>query len=132
MSFLVKFESNYSDEFDLISFALLDDQAFFEWDNAVQELRSFMHEYDVAFEFWFGTNELFVFDYWDQLNDALWVDHLNSFEEEALSARICDMNTWLSNFPSTDYIREWIADRKQEIEDESNEKYQSWRYKIDE
>lgn len=54
--FLVKFEDNYADEFDVYGFRIMNEKQLTKFTNVVRDLKNF------PLEIYFGTNEALIFE----------------------------------------------------------------------
>jgi hypothetical protein len=108
MKYFVTFSTNYADEFDLWSAALMDEEEFDNYYEWLGYLRDTMVQNDTPFEFYFGTNEFILFNYFEEIERALYVKAINNDVAEMME-RVMFMHTnELPNFPNSAYIADWL------------------------
>lgn len=67
--YLVKFYSDYADEFEVYGFAILNRDDYIEWFTLVNYLKESDKNY-CDFDYNFGTNEFITFDNWKEYSDS--------------------------------------------------------------
>lgn len=89
-TFLVKFDGNWADEFDVSGFSIMSED---EW-KEIQDIIYNKSEYPL--EHYFGTNEAMIFDSAEDLSKCLTVTKIT--EAEAVTVRRLFIDGYSSNY----------------------------------
>lgn len=106
----VSFFANYADEFDVWSAALMTRNQLDYYRILLRKVREAMVKYDMPFEFYFGTNEFILFDYFEQIELALGIDYVNEETAEAMKRMMFVGSNELPNFLGVDVLERWLAE----------------------
>ena len=105
----VKFVDNYSDEFEVLGYALFEDNMFLEWNRAMiraAELMAFGYE----FELWFGTNECIAYDRYYPIGESCEVHEVYGPDAYAINKYIVEYNKTVGVFPTTEMLVQFIEE----------------------
>jgi hypothetical protein len=104
----IEFSDNYADEFDVLGYALMDEDSFREWNRAMTKATELTnHGYE--FEIWFGTNERLVYDKYYLLGESCEVHEIYGPDVYAISKYITKgYNSYVGVFPTIDRLVDFI------------------------
>lgn len=104
----VNFCANYNDEFDLWSAALMNKFELDYYRLLLRKVAEGMTQYNVPFDFYFGTNEFILFDYFEQIKLALSIEYVSDEVADAMKRMMFVGGNELPNFPGVHVLEEWL------------------------
>ena len=114
----VKFSDNYADEFDVIGYALFENENFLEWSRAVSRVTELTAR-GYNFNFDFGTNEYLSYDEDYVLGECFEVHEVYGPESYAIGKFIVNYNETVGVFPTLEAMNAFIKEIEADgIEDE--------------
>ena len=108
MYYFVTFSENYADEFDLWSAALMTRSEFDYYMSLLEKVDYIMRVTDEPFEFYFGTNQFLLFDYFRDLDRAITVTAISDDTAEIMKRVMFYGGNCLPNFLTTDDLEAWV------------------------
>ena len=105
----VSFCANYSDEFDVWSAALMTRNQLDYYRILLGKVADAMVKYDIPFEFYFGTNEFILFDYFEQIELALHIDYVSDETADTMKRVMFMGGSELPNFLNAEVLESWLA-----------------------
>ena len=122
MYYFVTFSENYADEFDLWSAALMTQSEVDCYMNLLEKVDHIMRITDEPFEFYFGTNEFLLFDYFRDLDRAITVTAVSDDVAEIMKRVMFYGGNCLPNFLTIDDLDTWVGRFPDDFwDDEDNE-----------
>ena len=129
MQYFVVFSENYADEFDLWSAALMTQSEFDCYTDLLEKVNHIMRITDEPFEFYFGTNEFLLFDYFRDLDRAITVTAISDDVAEIMKRVMFYGGNCLPNFLTIDDLDAWVGrfpDDLWDDEDEDDDEGAEW------
>ena len=129
MYYFVAFSDNYADEFDLWSAALMTQSEFDCYTNLMEKVDILMGITEEPFEFYFGTNEFILFDYFRDLDRAITVTAVSDDVAEIMKRVMFYGGNCLPNFLTIDDLEAWVGrfpDDLLDAEDEDDDDEGAW------
>ena len=117
----VSFCANYSDEFDVWSAALMTRNQLDYYRILLGKVADAMVKYDVPFEFYFGTNEFILFDYFEQIELALSINYVNDEVADAMKRMMFVGSNELPNFLGVDVLEQWLEQLPDDEDDDDED-----------
>lgn len=121
MYYFVTFSDNYADEFDLWSAALMTQSEFDCYMDLLEKVDHIMRVTDEPFEFYFGTNEFLLFDYFRDLDRAITVTAVSDDTAEIMKRVMFYGGNCLPNFLTIDDLDAWVGRFPDDLWDDEDE-----------
>ena len=113
----IKFSDNYADEYDVLGYALMDEENFREWSRAMTKATELTAQ-GYNFELWFGTNEYLSYDECYILGESCEVHEVYGPDAYAIGKYIVGYNETVGVFPTTKELNLFIKKVGGEEDDE--------------
>jgi len=104
MYYLIKFQSDYADEFDVYGFQIMNEKDYKRFQNTLKEYEKYLNINENSLEYYFGTNESITWESFDDLIKSITISGISAEKTDFLIEQFGD--SWGASIPTDlmDYV----------------------------